>query len=385
LYERYQSGRRASRESLSTGPWHVEAYIPSWTSYGWGNQYILTAADGRFENTGFIQQAYHGQWVQLFGSHQFNAGQDYTVELTLADTSDSYCHYQMADQMKWVYDGFPPTVPANNTPPTISGEAVEGQTLTESHGTWTNSPTSYGYQWEDCDTSGSSCTAISGATSQSYTLTTSDVGHTIVVRETANNEAGASAPAHSLATKPVVTPEQAAKQHEVTLPTVTKTTQQKNTHEKPEPPVCAPTPQPAQPAHVHVDKRLVRRIVHGAMRLLGAHSVRVTLSLMLCGASAREAGVEPGTQLTGHGILRTRHVSPNGSSPGGRMSTPSMRIVGDPTKRSRAASASVETSRRMTEPGSSPASAIASCSSASALGCEGQPSQNRSSTRTPSD
>jgi hypothetical protein len=286
-----------------TGPWHVEAYIPSWTSYGWGNQYILTAADGRFENTGFIQQAYHGQWVQLFGSHQFNAGQDYTVELTLADTSDSYCHYQMADQMKWVYDGFPPTVPANNTPPTISGEAVEGQTLTESHGTWTNSPTSYGYQWEDCDTSGSSCAAISGATSQSYTLTTSDLGHTIVVRETANNEAGASAPAHSLPTKPVVTPEQAAKEHEVTLPTVTKTTQQKNTHEKPEPPVCAPTPQPALPAHVHVDKRLVRRIVHGAKRLLGAHSVRVTLSLMLCDASAREAGVEPGTQLTGHGIV----------------------------------------------------------------------------------
>jgi hypothetical protein len=286
-----------------TGPWHVEVYIPSWTSYGWGNQYILTAADGRFENAGFIQQAYHGQWVQLFGSHQFNAGQDYTVELTLADTSDSYCHYQMADQMKWVYDGFPPTVPTNNTPPTISGEAVEGQTLTGSHGTWTNSPTSYGYQWEDCDTSGSSCTAIYGATSQSYTLTTSDVGHTIVVRETANNEAGPSAPAYSLPTKPVVTPEQAAKQHEVTLPTVTKTTQQKNTHEKPEPPVCAPTPQPAQPAHVHVDKRLVRRIVHGAKRLLGAHSVRVTLSLMLCGTSAREAGIEPGTQLTGHGIV----------------------------------------------------------------------------------
>ena len=154
--------------------------------------------------------------------------------------------------MKWVYDGFPPTVPTNNTPPTISGEAVEGQTLTGSHGTWTNSPTSYGYQWEDCDTSGSSCTAIYGATSQSYTLTTSDVGHTIVVREAANNEAGPSAPAYSLPTKPVVTPEQAAKQHEVTLPTVTKTTQQKNTHEKPEPPVCAPTPQPAQPAHVHV-------------------------------------------------------------------------------------------------------------------------------------
>jgi hypothetical protein len=88
-----------------TGSWHVEAYIPSWTSYGWGNQYILTSADGKFEKYPLIQQGYHGQWVNLFGSHQFTAGQDYTVELTLADGSDSYCHYQMADQMKWVYDG----------------------------------------------------------------------------------------------------------------------------------------------------------------------------------------------------------------------------------------------------------------------------------------
>jgi hypothetical protein len=189
-----------------TGPWHVEAYIPSWTSYGWGNQYVLTAADGRFESTGFIQQAYHGQWVQLFGSHQFDTGQDYTVELTLADTSDSYCHYQMADQMRWVYDGPSLLPPVNTVPPMISGEAEQGQRLTEAHGSWTNNPTSYSYQWEDCDSTGISCSPIPGATLQSYTLTASDVGHAIVVQETAINTAGASQPANSAVTLLVLPP-----------------------------------------------------------------------------------------------------------------------------------------------------------------------------------
>jgi hypothetical protein len=106
------AGRPFSGSSLTwhvqlpqAGYWHVEVYIPSWTSYGWGDRYTLTSADGQFENYPLIQQAYHGQWVSLFGSHRFMASQDYTVALGLADGSDSYCHYQMADQMKWVYDG----------------------------------------------------------------------------------------------------------------------------------------------------------------------------------------------------------------------------------------------------------------------------------------
>jgi len=98
-----------------TGSWHVEVHVPSWTSYGWGDQYTLASADGQFQNYPFIQQAYHGQWVSLFGSHQFTANQDYTVALSLADGSDSYCHYQMADQMRWVYDG-PSTTPCSNGP-----------------------------------------------------------------------------------------------------------------------------------------------------------------------------------------------------------------------------------------------------------------------------
>jgi hypothetical protein len=88
-----------------TGYWHVEIYIPNWTQYGFGNQYISTSADGQSENFPLTQQAYHGQWVNAFGPHRYDTGQEYTVELTLADGSDAYCHYQTADQVKWVYDG----------------------------------------------------------------------------------------------------------------------------------------------------------------------------------------------------------------------------------------------------------------------------------------
>ena len=80
--------------------------------------------------------------------------------------------------------------PQSSSPPAVTGTARQGQTLTESHATWSPA-SSYTYQWSDCNVSGSSCVAIPGATSQTYTLAGSDVGHTIRVAETAHNLAGA--------------------------------------------------------------------------------------------------------------------------------------------------------------------------------------------------
>ena len=87
----------------------------------------------------------------------------------------------------------PPPAPVEVSAPTITGAAALGQTLTESHGSWTNNPTSYSYQWEDCDGAGNNCSAISGATAQTYTPTTGDVGHALTVQETASNAGGAAA------------------------------------------------------------------------------------------------------------------------------------------------------------------------------------------------
>ena len=44
-----------------------------------------------------------------------------------------------------------PSPPVNVKPPTITGTAQQGKTLTEVHGEWTNEPESYEYKWERCD------------------------------------------------------------------------------------------------------------------------------------------------------------------------------------------------------------------------------------------
>jgi uncharacterized delta-60 repeat protein len=84
------------------------------------------------------------------------------------------------------------TAPVNATPPTISGTATEGQTLTGSPGDWTGStPITHSYQWRRCDSAGANCLGIASATGTSYTLTAADVGRSIRIRETATNAYGA--------------------------------------------------------------------------------------------------------------------------------------------------------------------------------------------------
>ena len=72
-----------------------------------------------------------------------------------------------------------PAAPANTAVPAVSGTAQQGDTLTTSNGSWSGSPTSYAYAWEDCNSSGASCAKISNATASTYTLASSDVGDTI--------------------------------------------------------------------------------------------------------------------------------------------------------------------------------------------------------------
>ncbi len=81
--------------------------------------------------------------------------------------------------------------PSNASAPSISGTATDGQTLTSTTGTWSGSATiTYTRQWRRCDASGASCTDISGATSNTYALTSADVGSTVKVVVTATNAAG---------------------------------------------------------------------------------------------------------------------------------------------------------------------------------------------------
>ncbi len=84
----------------------------------------------------------------------------------------------------------PPPAPTNSAPPTISGKAVEGETLAASTGTWSNDPISYTYQWEACDTAGEACANISAATNSTYKLAAGDVDDTLRIVVTATNAGG---------------------------------------------------------------------------------------------------------------------------------------------------------------------------------------------------
>src|SRR6266852_6581513 len=79
--------------------------------------------------------------------------------------------------------------------PALQGSVAHpfvGDKLTTTNGQWSDSPTGYTYQWQRCDATGDrqNCVPIVGATSQSYTVQTNDVGHTLDAVVTATNTYG---------------------------------------------------------------------------------------------------------------------------------------------------------------------------------------------------
>jgi hypothetical protein len=79
--------------------------------------------------------------------------------------------------------------------------STAGTEITASPGTWTNNPSTYAYQWQECSKAdGSDCTDIPGATSEKYTPTDAQAGKYVRVVVTATNISGVSQQA---ATTPV--------------------------------------------------------------------------------------------------------------------------------------------------------------------------------------
>ena len=83
-----------------------------------------------------------------------------------------------------------PAPPANTAAPAVSGTAMSGRVLSTTDGSWTGSPTSFGYQWRRCDGAGASCGDIAGAVASMYTLGPVDVGKTLRSVVTATNAGG---------------------------------------------------------------------------------------------------------------------------------------------------------------------------------------------------
>jgi hypothetical protein len=85
------------------------------------------------------------------------------------------------------------TLPVNTKPPTVSGRAKVGSRLTARAGYWIGAaPIRFSYQWQRCNTDGSDCENIDGATGKTYNLASADAGHTIRVAVTATNSTGSS-------------------------------------------------------------------------------------------------------------------------------------------------------------------------------------------------
>jgi hypothetical protein len=122
--------------------------------------------------------------------------------------------------------------PSNTVEPRISGTATVGSTLTATSGSWTNSPTSFAFQWVRCPRggglpTGADCAAIGGATTSSYVVSTADVDRRLRVRVTASNADG-STTAASNATAVIANPD-SGRPRNIQPPTIAGTPSQGQT------------------------------------------------------------------------------------------------------------------------------------------------------------
>ena len=89
-------------------------------------------------------------------------------------------------------------VPVNLSLPAISGAAQEGQTLSVSNGSWSNSPTGFIYQWKR------NGVAIAGSVNSTRTLVAADIAAAITCTVVAANLGGPSLPVTTLSTAAVI-------------------------------------------------------------------------------------------------------------------------------------------------------------------------------------
>ena len=76
------------------------------------------------------------------------------------------------------------------TAPLISGQPNAGQALIGEPGEWSGSDLTFSYQWQRCNSAGTSCTNIEDATEASYQLSVGDIEDTLRIVVIASNEAG---------------------------------------------------------------------------------------------------------------------------------------------------------------------------------------------------
>lgn len=116
-----------------------------------------------------------------------DTGKRLRVRVTATSDGGSTVATSAATSIVSTVDG----IPASSGPPTISGSALVGSTLTGTTGTWVgDTPITYSYSWLKCDSEGNACSAISGANKSKYVIAKGLAGKTVRLRVVAKNARG---------------------------------------------------------------------------------------------------------------------------------------------------------------------------------------------------
>ena len=144
----------------------------------------LTSTTGTWSNN---PATYSYQWYRgasLIGgatsSTYVTVLADSTANITCVVTATNVAGSANATSNALTMDNY---APVNTVAPVVSGTAVVGQVLTTTDGTWSNSPSSFSYQWKRGVTN-------VGTNATTYTLVSADAGQSMTCVVTATNAAG---------------------------------------------------------------------------------------------------------------------------------------------------------------------------------------------------
>ncbi len=161
--------------STTTGTW----LAPSKITYSYQWQLCDSNGAGCADIAGATGRSYK--------LNSADVGRFVTVVVTAADASEQTGKVA-ATPAGPVAD---PPPPANTAVPMISGTVAADDTLRTKTGTWSSPDTlTYSYQWERCDSAGTTCTDIEDANAQTFKLTSADVAGEVTVQVTATDAEG---------------------------------------------------------------------------------------------------------------------------------------------------------------------------------------------------
>ena len=159
---------------------------------------VLTTTNGTWNNS---PTSYTYQWNRNFSPIPSATSSTYT--LVLADSASAITCVVTATNASGstpdtsnIITAGTYAAPVNSSPPSISGTTTIGSVLTSTFGGWTNSPTSYAFQW---NRNGS---PIPSATSSTYTLVLADSASAITCVVTATNAFGSTPSTSNTLTTP---------------------------------------------------------------------------------------------------------------------------------------------------------------------------------------